>query len=342
MKVAIGHKLQPGPYGGGNAFVRNLSNALAEGGRRVTFDLEEDDLDIVLLTDPRRRSPNVSFGAAAILRYLARRNPRAVVVHRINECDERKGTHGMNRRLRIANYCADHTVIVGSWLKGLHLFHMPPTEEGVSVILNGGDTGVFHRRGYRRWDGQEPMRLVTHHWGYHWMKGFDVYAGIDAMLDDPIWAERIAFTYIGNLPSGFTFRNARYVAPLSGPALADELRHHHVYLTASLNEPGGNHQVEGGLCGLPLIYRNSGCLPEYCDGFGIMFNGAEVAPAIEAMLLNYPGYAECMAGFPHTASRTTAAYIALFERLLGCRDEILERRHARCSPLARALNELWI
>jgi hypothetical protein len=342
VKVAVGHRIQEGPYGGGNAFVRNLSKALTDAGHQVSFDLDVPDLDFILMTDPRRRSPNVSFAAAAILRYLTRNDSRALVVHRINECDERKGTKYMNRRLRLANYCADHTVIVGSWLKKLDLFYERPVEDTVSVILNGGNTSIFHPRGYRPWDGRGPMRLVTHHWGFHWMKGFDVYAQLDALLGSPQWGRQVAFTYIGNLPRGFAFRNARYVPPLGGQALADEIRRHHVYLSASLNEPGGNHQVEGGLCGLPLIYRDSGCLPEYCDGFGIMFKGADIAPAIEEMLRSYQQHLGRMANFPHTAECTTSAYISLFGKLIDRRDEILDRRRARHSLLAFALNQLWI
>ena len=62
-------------------------------------------------------------------------------------------------------------------------------------------------------------------------------------------------------------------------ALAAELKRHHAYVTGSMNEPGGNHQNEGALCGLPLLYRRSGCMPEYCAGFGIDFAGVDEVPA---------------------------------------------------------------
>ena len=63
------------------------------------------------------------------------------------------------------------------------------------------------------------------------------------------------FTYVGNLPKGFSFKNSNYIKPLHSKNLATELKKHHVYLTASINEPGGNHQNEAALCGLPLLYR---------------------------------------------------------------------------------------
>lgn len=342
MKIAIGCRIQHGPWGGGNRFVAALAAALREKGHEVVFDLRDSDIDIALLVDPRSRVSNFTFGAGALLRYLMFRNPNAIVVHRINECDERKGTRGMNRRLRLANYCADHTVFVGSWLRDLPVWWREDGGEA-SVILNGADTRVFHPQGYRPWPGTGPLplRLATHHWGGNWRKGFDVYQRLDAMLADPAWRARIEFTYIGNLPRGFAFENARYVAPLEGDALADELRSHHVYVTASMNEPGGNHQNEGALCGLPLLYRNSGCLPEYCEGFGVSFDGPEdFETALATMTRDYPRLAGRMADYPHTAEKCTAAWTERFEDLIRRRADIVGNRRLWRRPDVLLLNQI--
>ena len=339
MKVAIGYRIQEGPWGGGNRFVAALIEALGARGHEVVHDLSDDDIDVVLIIDPRARNPSTAFTPGQIVRYLMWRNPRAVVVHRVNECDERKNTRTMNLRLRLANACADHTVFVGSWLRELPTWR-DKDRRRTSVILNGADTDIFHQNGHRRWDGEETLRLVTHHWGGHWMKGFDVYQRLDRMLAEPRWRGRVAFTYIGNLPAGFRFESARYLAPLTGGALADELRRHHVYLTASINEPGGHHQSEGAMCGLPLIYRDSGCLPEYCDGFGVKFGPDGFEAALERMMGEYDRWAAAVAAYPHTARRTTAAYITLFSDLTARRDEIVRARRLGARPIAFLLNQL--
>ena len=36
--------------------------------------------------------------------------------------------------------------------------------------------------------------------------------------------------------------------------------------------PSGNHHIEGALCGLPLMYLNSGGTPEYCKDFGLEYS----------------------------------------------------------------------
>lgn len=338
MKVAIGYKLEEGPWGGGNRFASALTMALNAAGHEVLFDLNTDDIDIILMMDPRARSTNFTFTAGSILRYIAFRNSRALVVHRINECDERKDTRMMNFRLRLANYCADHTFFIASWLENLDLWRR---ESESSVILNGGDTNVFHGRGHVPWNGQEPLRLVTHHWGGNWMKGFDVYTQLDDMLGDTVWQERLAFTYIGNLPKGFSFRNARHLAPLNGEELAAELRAQHVYLSASINEPAGMHHIEGALCGLPLLYRASGALPEYCQGFGEPFAGPEdFISAFEGMVERYGYWRGKMCDYPHTVERMVQGVLALFEKINERRDMLLARRRLWRNPLIFALNQI--
>ena len=96
----------------------------------------------------------------------------------------------------------------------------------------------------------KKLKIVTHHWGSNWNKGFDVYKKLDDLLVDDYWGKLIDFKYIGNLPEGFKFKNAEYVPPLSGIKLAEELKSNHIYITGSLNEPSGNHHIESSQCGL--------------------------------------------------------------------------------------------
>lgn len=324
MKVALGTQPYDGPWGGGNQFIVALDKALREQGHHVIHELDHANIDVILLTEPRIRSPNVCFGAGAILRHLAR-SPSAVVVHRINECDERKGTHHMNAMLRRANYAADHTVFIATWLRDLDVWRR---ETPSDVILNGADERIFAPGDAERWDGNTALKLVTHHWGGNRMKGFDVYERMDRMLGDQVWHGRIDFTYIGNLPDGVRFANARHVEPLQGRALAEELASHHVYVTASINEPAGMHHIEGAMCGLPLLYRRSGALPEYCEGFGIGFDGEDFEAALTRMMTDYPQWRMRMPEYPHTASRMCRGYLDLFQELLEQRSEIVARRRS--------------
>jgi len=325
LNVAIGFRPRSGPWGGGNQFAAAVATFLEQRGHAVGFALDRPDLDLILLTEPRRSSASSAFNDADVWRYITGGNRRTLVVHRINECDERKNTRWTNRRLALANRCADHTVFISSWLRDLFQSSGYRMAES-SVILNGADEQVFHATGGATWDGTGKVRLVTHHWSANWSKGFDIYTRLDALLAQPPFGDLFEFTYIGTFPPGLSLPRTRVVAPLAGQALAEELRRHHVYVTASLHEPAGMHHIEGAMCGLPVLYRLSGALPQYAEGFGIPFDSATFEDRLLDIRNQYAGLRSKMPAYPHTAGRMCLAYAALFETLLSRRNEILAGR----------------
>lgn len=332
MKIAIGYNIIKGPWGGGNRFAIDLNDALVGLGHTVKFDLKDKDIDIILLTDPRAFSPSVSFSTGAVLRYLLFTNPQSIVVHRVNECDERKNTNHMNKALLRANWCADHTIFVGTWLTELSSWKNN-FNNNYSVILNGSNKEIFDNSNRLKWNEKEPLKLVTHHWGGNLMKGFDIYSKIDQMLDVDKWKKLIDFTYIGNLPNGFNFKNVNYIKPMNGKKLANAIKKNHIYVTASINEPGGNHQNEAGLCGLPILYRNSGCLPEYCEGYGIQFDRSDFEESLMKMINNYNFYFKKVKNYPHSSDKTSLSYIQLFESLLLKKKKYSSNRRFWNSPI---------
>jgi glycosyltransferase involved in cell wall biosynthesis len=325
MKISLGMNLQSGPWGGGNQFGHSLVYYLKERGVEVCFDLEQPDLDLIVLVEPRSKLQISAYTDKEIKAYLLQKRWQTLVVHRINECDERKGTTYVNQQLIKANACADHTVFISSWLRDLFSYHglQTPTP---NVILNGANKHIFNAYGYVRWDKMSKLRLVTHHWGGGYLKGFDIYKRIDELLATSPFKERLEFTYIGKLPEDIEFTNARYIPPKSGMELADAIRQHHVYLTASQNEPAGMHHIEGAMCGLPLLYRESGALSEYCQGFGIGFTADNFKQKLQEMLETYDVWVGRMKEYPHTAEHMCENYYHLFLDLLEHRDEILQRR----------------
>ena len=56
MKVSISSKIVEGPWGGGNLFIKNLSQYLKLNGVKVVHDLFSKDIDVILLIDPRKDS----------------------------------------------------------------------------------------------------------------------------------------------------------------------------------------------------------------------------------------------------------------------------------------------
>jgi len=325
MKVSIGTNLKDGPWGGGNLFAINLSNFLKDNGNKVVFDLLDDDIDIILLTEPRKTSESSAFTHVDVNNYLKYKNNNAIVVHRINECDERKNTNNVNKYLIDVNKSADYTVFVSKWL--MDLFE----KQGIShqdkkVILAGADKNVFNNKNFHPWKQGDKLRIVTHHWGNNWNKGFEIYQRIDNMLTQENWKDKIHFTYIGNLPKDFKFFNATHIEPLSGKRLAKELKKNHLYVTASKNEPSGNHHIEAAQCSLPILYLKSGGIPEYCDGFGLSFDTKNFAEKLEEIMNNYEKYFNAMSQYPFSSKKMSNQYIELFYELKNDKNRILENR----------------
>ena len=271
MKVSIGAKIIDGPWGGGNLFVKNLSNFLISEGHNVVYDLNDIDIDIIILTDPRKSSESSTYTHEEILDYLQNINSNAVVIHRINECDERKNTKNVNKTLLEANKIADATIFVSTWLMNLFL-SIGMNDKNASVIYAGADENIFNSKGRVEYSSKNKLKIVTHHWGNNWNKGFDVYSKLDDLIGTSEWSEKIEFTYVVNLPKNFNFKNSNYISPLDGLELASELKKHHLYITASINEPSGNHHIEAAQCSLPLLFIDSGGIPEYCNDYGLIFN----------------------------------------------------------------------
>ncbi len=306
-------------------FGKVLANYFGEQGIDVLFDLHDPDIDIILLTDPRRASRSSSITDADIAYYLTNINSRSIVVQRINDSSHSRTGDFRSRRLAFANHCAHQTVFVSQWLKDAYEIDGFSFIEPV-VIKNGADRSVFHGVGGRIWDGNEKLRVVTHHWSTNWKKGFDVYCEIDALLGQRPYSELFEFTFVGRVPEDVQFRHTRVVDPLTGSYLADQLRSHHVYVSASIGEAAGNHYIEGAMCGLPVLYRRSGSLPEYCSGFGSAFDEGAISTGLLNTRDNYSRLKASMSGYPYDAARCCCSYHKLFRDLLAKRDEVLRRR----------------
>ena len=325
MKVSIGTNMKEGPWGGGNLFAINISDYLISKGHNVINHLNDNDIDIILITEPRKTSESSAFTHLDVQNYINYINSRVLVVHRINECDERKETNFVNKYLIEANKVSDYTVFVSSWLKKLYI------DQGISkdnkfVILAGSNANIFNNTNRQPFDKNEKLRIVTHHWGANWNKGFDVYSKIDNLLEEDYWKEKIEFTYIGNLPKNFKFKNSNHVNPLSGNSLADEIKNNHLYITGSLNEPSGNHHIEGSQCGLPVMYIDSGGIKEYCGEYGVEYTLENIEEKLESVIQDYEYYSQKMKNYPFNSDKMCEDFVQLFHKMLNERKELLTNR----------------
>ena len=315
MKVSIGSRVVRGPWGGGNLFVKNLSNSLMASGHKVIYDLSEPDIDLIVLTDPRSRKESTStYNHDEIKQYKKYVNGDTVVVQRINECDERKGTSNINEFYLKASHVADHVIFVSSWLEDIYI-NLGMRSSKTSVILSGSDANIFNPKQSTELHSTKKFKLLTHHWSSNRNKGFDTYELINEMISTPKWKDKIEFTYIGNTNNEYKLTNTNLIKPLAGKELANEIKNHHIYVTGSINEPSGNHHIEAAQCGLPILYIESGGIPEYCEGFGLGFTD-DFEEKLEKIINEYEEFKLKMKNYPFNSEIMCKEYIDLFNDLL--------------------------
>ena len=189
-------------------------------------------------------------------------------------------------------------------------------EEKTSVILAGSNVNIFNDKNSSEFDKNKKVRIVTHHWSSHENKGFRIYNLLDQMLEQDYWKNKIEFTYIGNTSADYDLKNTNIISPLAGIELAEELKNHHIYVTASINEPSGNHHIEAAQCGLPILYLNSGGIPEYCDGYGVSFTD-DFEEKLSLIISEYETYKIKMKDYPFNSEKMCEDFLDLFNDLVN-------------------------
>lgn len=315
MTISIDFKKVRGPYGGGNQFVLALESFLLARGHRVIFDLNDHCIDIILMVSPLPGQPSGAYSYLDAAEYSLRHRS-TVVIQRVNICAEGRGSGSLDRRLARVNRFSDYTIFVSEWLRDVWQARQM-IKSPYAVIKNGADTGIFNPEGRAEWDGQEKMKIITHHWSTNPNKGIDIYLRIDELLAKKSFSDRFQMTYAGNVPRGVDFKHIRVVPPTFGPPLAALLKEHHIYVTGARNEAAGMHNIEAGCVGLPILYRDSGALPEYCAEFGLAINENNIEERLLEMRRQYGRYADKARQFPYNAEHMSEAYLRLFEKLLA-------------------------
>ena len=315
MKISFGSEIVTGPWGGGNLFLINLKNYLTNNGHQVVFGLDDKDIDIILFTDPRTGRGSTSLiSSRDVKKYKRHVNKNVKVVQRINECDERKNTKKINKLYLKSSEVADHVVFVSEWLRKIYI-DLGMEKEKTSVIMSGSDTLIFNSIGATKKPVNRKFKVLTHHWSSNWMKGFELYLELDKKLSEPTLKNKIEFTYIGNVDKKYEFSNTNILQPLSGLELAEEIKDHDIYITGSLNEPSGNHHIEAALCGLPILYVNSGGIPEYCQDYGLEIDIENFEEKILYMIDYYDIFKNKMKNYPFESKKMSSNYLELFNNL---------------------------
>ena len=280
MKIYINRKPRHGPWGGGNKLVTELSEALLAKKHEVTYSLEHEDIDVILCFDPRPNQRGEWY--QTFLQY--REKFGAKIIQRVGDL----GTHSkpeLTNLVRQTISLSDFIIFPSEWAKEWIGY-----KKDNCVVIHNAALDIFHEYKKPSLELGRPIRLVTHHWSNNKKKGFDIYKKIDELVGKH--PDKYQFTYIGRIPSNFSFRFANYIEPIESEKISKILSENNIYVTASREEAGANHVLEGMACGLPVAYHtNGGSIPEYCGDNGVGFEDFDqMLSAIQTIKQDYAFY----------------------------------------------------
>jgi glycosyltransferase involved in cell wall biosynthesis len=275
ISVSLWHEFRKPPYGGGNQFMLALRGAFVKMGVIVYDNRMADDVDVHICN-------SVWFNAKRF--QAVARTGRLRMLHRID--GPISLIRGSSRELddqvfELNAQLATATIIQSGWCFR-HLLEMGFKPVRPMIITNGVDGGIFHPQGRVPFDPNRKIRLISASWSDNPRKGGPVYQWLDEHLD---W-RRFEYTFVGRTQE--RFRHIKHVAAVPSEELADLLRQHDIYITASERDPCSNSLVEALACRLPAVYRNDGGHPEIVQVGGLPFEKREEIPErLERLITNY-------------------------------------------------------
>lgn len=273
--VCLWHRFFKPPYGGGNQFMLALRKALRAKRVKVLENQISPWVDAYVLN-------SVQFDVDRFLEVQSRRNIK--VLHRIDGpiqlirgFDQEKDDlcFELNRKF------ASATIFQSDWTlrQCLALGYKPVNPV---IVRNAIDPDIFHSRDRIPFDLGRKIRLISSCWSDNPRKGGPVYKWIEEHLD---W-DRFEYTFVGRASEEFA--RIRQVDPVASVELAQILRQHDIYITASQNDPCSNAVIEALACGLPVLYYNHGGHPELVGHGGLPFNDtSEILSQLGNLVDNY-------------------------------------------------------
>lgn len=270
--VAIFHEFVPPPTGGGHQFMRALWQEFAQRGLRVENNTVSRTTRACLFN-----SYNFNFER---LRRFQRAGCR--MVHRVDGPMSvyRGRDDGSDLKIwQVNQELADATIFQSNYSLQKHI-ELGYAFKAPCVIMNAAKPEIFHP--HIPFDRQRKIKLISTSWSDNANKGAAIYRWLDEHLD---W-ERFEYTFVGR--SQIQFERIQMFAPVPSAQVAELLRQHDIYITASRYDPCSNSLIEALSCGLPALYLQSGGHPEIVGDAGFGFSAPEdISDLLKQLVAEY-------------------------------------------------------
>ena len=267
--VWIHYPFRESPWGGGNQFLRGLRSILSARG---------------LLAPSMHNASLVLVNSHQLKRQILKlaswksKNPNRRVVHRVDgpislvrgQSSGLKIDRGIHR---FSKDLADATVFQSEW-SAQENEALGASPHRSQVILNAPDPSLFFPPVDKK--SSRTTRVLMASWSPNFKKGFETYEWIAKNIDKQLFD----LTFVGRSPTPLS--GIRSLPPMASEALADEMRRHDVFLTASRDDPCSNSLIEAIHSGLTPVALDSGGNRELVANRGFLFkNTSDVLEALQ-------------------------------------------------------------
>ena len=289
IKINIFYNFTDKPWGGGNQFLKALKNEF------LKMEIYEDDF---------RKAGVILFNSHNNLEScleIKRKFPDKIIIHRIDGPMflYRGSSKELDRIIFLfGDIFVDGVIFQSEWAKQTNRKYFKSSVKYETVIHNASDGRIFNKNNKRRFGVSQKISLIAASWSSNWRKGFDIYKFLDENLD----FSRYEMTFVGNAP--LEFKNIRSINPVSSEELAEILKQHDIFITASRNDPCSNALIEALSCGLLIVSLNEGGHSELIGKGGELFNGKDDIIKIINKVSQDPGH--YLLNLPRYSIRTAA------------------------------------
>lgn len=322
MKVNIIFSITDSPLGGGNQFLKYLKSEFIN--QNIYTEIE--DADVILFNSYQYIRETIN----AKLAY-----PDKLFVHRIDG-SSRLYNKPSDRRDTITyttnEHLADATIYQSEWSRRVNLEMGLQQNLYETIITNATNNDLFNKEGKIEFSTNRKIKIIASSWSSNINKGFETYQYLDDNLD----FSKYEMTFVGNSP--VKFKNIKMIEPKASKELAQLLKQHDIYITASKKESCSNSLIEALACGLPALCYNDGGHPETLKNCGYLFSEPhEISGLLEKVADNYSTFQNAIK--LKSIKEVAKEYADFFEKVLA--DSNKSRKHLTISGRFKIETALW-
>lgn len=292
MKVYVAYKTTNEPWGGGNQFIRFLTDNLNK--LNLLSDLKSSDL--VLFNSHQHPDEILN---------IKKTYPQKKFVHRIDGPMRLYNSMNDNRDLlvyQLNDIIADGTIFQSKYSLEANISLGLSNKKPHCIIHNESDSSIFFPKKII----PKKNKIISTSWSSNQKKGFSTYEYLDNHLD----FKNLEYVFAGNPP--IDFKNIKNLGALTSVEISQELRSSSLYITASENDPCSNSLIEAISTHTPVLALDSGGHPELVLESGETYKSQEsLIDLISHMLKNLSDYK-----FPQTKNSVNQ-YISFFNKILN-------------------------